>query len=95
MKEWLIHSLLPLVVNYVSLSLKMEINQYIIRVKLVGTWLGCARFAEILSELTKTWSSGARKYWTQKWIFNLTFISFLLFVYMSVFYNIVQILFTK
>ena len=26
--------------------------------KKIGT-LGCARFAEILSELTKTWSSGA------------------------------------
>ena len=24
--------------------------------------LGCARFAEILSELTKTWSSGATEY---------------------------------
>ena len=53
------------------------------------------KFWHFSSELTKTWSSGARKYWTQKWISNLTFISFLLFVYISVFYNIVPILFTK
>ena len=33
------------------------------RIKLNGmSALGCARFAEILSELTKTWSSGATEY---------------------------------
>ena len=53
------------------------------------------KFSHFSSELTKTWSSGARKYWTQKFIFNLTFISFLLFVYMLLFYNTVPILFTK
>ena len=51
------------------------------------------KFWHFSSELTKTWSSGARKYWTQKLISNLTFISFLLFVYISVFYNTVPILF--
>ena len=53
------------------------------------------KFWHFSSELTKTWSSGARKYWTQKLISNLTFISFILFVYISVFYNTVPILFTK
>ena len=53
------------------------------------------KFWQFSSELTKSWSSGARKYWTQKLFSNLTFTSFLLFVYMSVFYNIVQILFTN
>ena len=53
------------------------------------------KFWHFSSELTKSWSSGARKYWTQKLISNLTFSSFLLFVYMSVFYNTVPILFTK
>ena len=53
------------------------------------------KFADFSSELTKSWSSGARKYWTQKLVSNLTFISFLLFVYMSVFYNTLPVLYTK
>ena len=62
---------------------------------LCGGVLVFMKFADFSSELTKSWSSGARKYWTQKLVSNLTFISFLLFVYMSVFYNTVPILYTK
>ena len=61
----------------------------------IGGVLILLKFWHFSSELTKSWSSGARKYWTQKLIFNLTFTSFLLFVYMSVFYNTVPILFTN